>query len=936
MDHILRAGLCLVESSENQTDLKNVLIQRLVRYYATLKIEPAPVNASDSLDSIQLRTALESLNTLQSVHEVLVQQDLPVGTRDMAEIRTLLAITFRWAVNPLLSRAILIQPKPSRPTVVSEDFKQLRDIISRLLGVGIAQNPSTFVTTTLLTRHLDQLLRAGIALGWLAAPDSVVGLIKTLVTELLDVLSPSETIAALGTALSGKPCPPYIRKTCSSLLTKQLLRPEGVRGLCAAIFGENAEEAQLEKLEHVARVLTTPPASISAEEYFPAIIPSILDLLSERAPPSYRRAGAFSISRMLFIPACIGIFSTLHGPFLPSSTPSASAQQALSTLTTLVTNIDPSPNLISSLISPILSSLYSLLYHLDKTKATDPTLKETVRGIVAIWGRVIGAEEAIAIIWSIIDGEGGFWTIGLDGHIGRTEKQDVNPGLGLLTPADEEIDVDTNFLDLYPDPAHFVGFIKSLQRADISSDLFLRLLESYRQSKDEETPTRPLLYLQIVVQMQQQLADGPSTILGKPKHMLSFIRHTLDPQSSSGSQPPTISARNPFDFGLQSKDDNLEGDSDDEDSGENVVGVDDEMMETAINLLLAILEGNQELTAQTAPELNDIFTLLQPIALSGSASLQPLAREARMVITARLASTSGSKRPTREADVAQETYQKALKLLQDPILPVRAHGLLLLRQLVSAKSASGTSSTTSSALAPAILSIFLQSLQDDDSYIFLNAVQGLAAMVDLQGKDVLRGLVLEYTQGLDGLGSGNISTRDMDVRTRIGEALSSVIRRCGDALPGYVDLIVPPLFNTVRNTQIPITLRTSALSLLGECENTCALALIPYTVDLAEAMVDLLQIETNTSGPTESEDVNPTLKNSKQPPFRRAALHFLGLLIRETGCNPTRPIFSGSVLKRIKTTLGYIAVTDADAIVRVMAREVGENLGELAETMLGT
>jgi hypothetical protein len=155
-----------------------------------------------------------------------------------------------------------------------------------------------------------------------------------------------------------------------------------------------------------------------------------------------------------------------------------------------------------------------------------------------------------------------------------------------------------------------------------------------------------------------------------------------------------------------------------------------------------------------------------------------------MVITARLASTSAPKRSAREEDNTQEIYQKALKLLQDPILPVRAHGLLLLRQLVTPQTGQGAK-MSDPALIPAILSIFLQSVQDDDSYMFLNAVQGLAAMVDTYGKDVLRGLVKEYSQGLDGLGASTVTQHDMDIRIRIGEALASVIKRCGSALPAF-------------------------------------------------------------------------------------------------------------------------------------------------------
>ena len=161
-------------------------------------------------------------------------------------------------------------------------------------------------------------------------------------------------------------------------------------------------------------------------------------------------------------------------------------------------------------------------------------------------------------------------------------------------------------------------------------------------------------------------------------------------------------------------------------------------------------------------------------------------------MTARLASTSMPSstklKKLPEEQTAQETYQRALKLLQDPILPVRAHGLLLLRQLVSPRISSTGSSEAPAldkALVPGILSIFLQSLQDDDSYIFLNAVQGLAAMVDGFGKETLKGLVNMYSQGLEGLGAMNLTQQDVDTRSRIGEALGQVIRRCGDALPKY-------------------------------------------------------------------------------------------------------------------------------------------------------
>lgn len=80
-------------------------------------------------------------------------------------------------------------------------------------------------------------------------------------------LPPSQTIASLGAIMSSSPPPPqHVHKSCASLLSRQLMRSDGVRGLFAAVFGENeSEEAPLEKLLHVAQVLGAVPSVVTAE-----------------------------------------------------------------------------------------------------------------------------------------------------------------------------------------------------------------------------------------------------------------------------------------------------------------------------------------------------------------------------------------------------------------------------------------------------------------------------------------------------------------------------------------------------------------------------------------------------------------------------------------------------------------------------------------------
>jgi hypothetical protein len=49
----------------------------------------------------------------------------------------------------------------------------------------------------------------------------------------------------------------------------------------------------------------------------------------------------------------------------------------------------------------------------------------------------------------------------------------------------EEHNADLNIFDFYPDPVHFVETVKTFDRGDISSSLFVKLLEHYRDMKGQ-------------------------------------------------------------------------------------------------------------------------------------------------------------------------------------------------------------------------------------------------------------------------------------------------------------------------------------------------------------------------------------------------------------------------------------------------------------------
>lgn len=100
-----------------------------------------------------------------------------------------------------------------------------------------------------------------------------------------------------------------------------------------------------------------------------------------------------------------------------------------------------------------------------------------------------------------------------------------------------------------------------------------------------------LLLLQLIMQIQARMADsGQGSLLSKPDHFLPFIKHALTRSTARNMQGH---AR---DFA------DSDSDSDDETPDSESFTPDDEMTETSVNLLLALLEGGS-----TEQDSNQLF-----------------------------------------------------------------------------------------------------------------------------------------------------------------------------------------------------------------------------------------------------------------------------------------------------------------------------------------
>lgn len=193
----LAQGTCLLETSStssNSPDLKSVLHSRLLNYYACLECQDGVkevLRESSSLEEVQFLTAQEALAVVQKVHYVLDIEDAKtpdqvpsIGTRDLAQLRTLLSLVFKWGIEPLFNRVALALPvnndANTKAKIVdvsqgSDDYRFLSEFVTSVFllifprGVQ-GQISQTLITTTILHRNVSDLLSPSIALGWLPEP----------------------------------------------------------------------------------------------------------------------------------------------------------------------------------------------------------------------------------------------------------------------------------------------------------------------------------------------------------------------------------------------------------------------------------------------------------------------------------------------------------------------------------------------------------------------------------------------------------------------------------------------------------------------------------------------------------------------------------------------------------------------------------------------
>jgi len=164
-------------------------------------------------------------------------------------------------------------------------------------------------------------------------------------------------------------------------------------------------------------------------------------------------------------------------------------------------------------------------------------------------------------------------------------------------------------------------------------------------------------------------------------------------------------------------------------------------------------------------------------------------------------------------------FQCALKEVQDPLIPVRGHGIQMLSKLVRSKDPETLENISK------LQEIFHHQLNSSDSYIYLRAITGLASLASIRSAEIIPLLCKEFTSLADkelrpiqndSNHTGDLS--EVTVRLKVGEVLVKVAGECGEILPHYSNHFLLAIMNGVRDKD-PLVQASSLSGLATVCEH---------------------------------------------------------------------------------------------------------------------
>lgn len=679
-------------------------------------------------------------------------------------------------------------------------------------------------------------------------------------------------------------------------------KQDGVLTLVEFVLGlRDNEDVNIEKFDKVADIILLKPKDLTTMDYFENIGSQCYDLLVNINRPYVTSCVGHIIER-LWIKNKLVVQDFFFKRLWLNLNPDISTKNEDGILTSekdvnnsinvliSLTKKRLSPELYVFLFKPILVSLWGYFVFLQTNSKSVDVLTNifigyftSIRDFEDIEHNLFGLETIVQnLLFNGYEWEYGFGP----NELPQIESQSKTLG------DDTDAKINKYLSNLDHSCTAFITFLKNLDDFYILK-IFKTLLQRWLKVnqfkpmiENDENPFVVLLELRLIEAIANEFKED---IAETPEEMLGIVDDFLKAQTVARVNPHTS---------IIAGDLENEEDSDDEQIDEDV---NFEALPVLLELLSAILtELPADVSSETHAIMQQILNSLNTLAKTHPdiKSITALGNRLELLLSGddKLALANSEKNESR-------VLKRAIASLNDPLVPIRAHGLYLLRQLI--QSGSGVI-----ALDFAI-ELHLLQLKDPEPFIYLNVIKGLESLIDVKGIPVISNLVNLYS-GKDGI-------TDVDDRLKIGEVLLRYIQLSNELFTGELaELIVTAALSIVRRhgdaqDDHDIRLRMSAMSLLGVCCKSSILGLLSHFNDILDCAFGILNMEL---------DVNSAV-------MRRAAVVLLHDFIMATAESSKIP-FPSDYRQKTVQTLQYIIETDNDLLTREQAQQVLDDIQELA------
>ncbi|KAI9821968.1 MAG: hypothetical protein M1827_002550 [Pycnora praestabilis] len=732
-------------------------------------------------------------------------------------------------VRSVLPAGVVVKPVPSVSDLAQGHERiLLAEVIDRLSQ--IAGDVRKGLKPVLRERTLvDIICGSGeLAFGPSADSKGKSDKYKTILKKLLDDTA-TPVLLPLLTSLLQPSIPTWLRPQFSVPLSLLLLRPNGVRQTIEFIAttyptpppplkdsrdSSTSNPPQgppipLEAITQASDLLASVPSSITPKAYFQQLAPQLFQLLDGDSGPELSKAAGMIIGGGILVRRNSGALRVIGWeffalPLLRSIDPRparSTSDEGDDKHVTAVSEIDlsmaiqrlskiifshPNPNITNRLLGPLIRSLWGLLCYAKRRKTMVcytqiSTLLQTYFKVSA------GAEELLKLAKDLLWDGRNSWTFG-PGSEGGVEIRPREPGgkeASNMIEYVEEIDERVN---------EFVHLLSSANIDDTdlgrmflsTSRLWLlgaqdsqigRQTLDFGRGDDSKVPLEKLINAKLVQKMLEEFKDK---LAGKPTQIFELVKQLLHEyvEQDQTRERKAESLKSPSYAALGNivQQDRGKG-SKAGDESKNTPTQEDptELASIAVSLLSTILSSpDYTSTPQDIALLSTIQPSLSYLSTSSPSNPSSLSIAAknlsyllslhRALPPATTTTTTSHLMVTQLED--RKSYQQALTYLTDALPPVRVQGLALLTKLI------GSRSSILDIPSTAILLISL--LQDDDEFIYLNAVKTLSVLASTHSKTTVKMLVERYVDGSE--------ESSLDQRLRLGEALLRTVEGLGRAL----------------------------------------------------------------------------------------------------------------------------------------------------------